>query len=112
MHICTQAEIESEEEQEARTPLSEVREDDELWGEVTKVSNYGAFVDVGVKVQGFLHIIYYPKRGPVRCLFWPWPALLGSGCTLVPDMGLTVVRTPAPAPTPTPTPAPAHTRAR
>ena len=67
MHIYVQAEIESEEEQEARTPLSDVREDDELWGEVTKVSNYGAFVDVGVEVQGFLHIIYYPKRGPVRC---------------------------------------------
>jgi predicted RNA-binding protein with RPS1 domain len=43
-----------------------VREDDELWGEVTKVSNYGAFIDVGVEVQGFLHIIYYPKRGSVR----------------------------------------------
>ena len=64
--VLRQAEIETDEEQEARTPLSEVREDDELWGEVTKVSNYGAFVDVGVEVQGFLHIIYYPKRGPVR----------------------------------------------
>ena len=50
---------------EARTPLSEVEEDDELWGEITKVSNYGAFLDVGVEVQGFLHIIYYPKKPPV-----------------------------------------------
>eukprot|EP00624_Nannochloropsis_granulata_P003379 evm.model.NODE_27169_length_92994_cov_27.080458.19 len=56
------AEIETADELEARTPLAEVREADELWGEVTKVSNYGAFVDVGVDVQGFLHIIYYPKR--------------------------------------------------
>jgi len=56
------AEIETAEELEARTPLGEVREADELWGEVTKVSNYGAFVDVGVEAQGFLHIIYYPKR--------------------------------------------------
>lgn len=69
-----QADIETEEEQEARTPLADVREDDELWGEITKVSNYGAFVDVGVEVQGFLHIIYYPRRAQVglsvdwRCL--------------------------------------------
>ncbi len=56
------ADIETAEEQEARTPLADVQDDDELWGEVTKVSNYGAFVDVGVEVQGFLHIIYYPKR--------------------------------------------------
>lgn len=45
-----------------RTPLSEVRVDDELWGEVTKVSNYGAFVDCGVEVDGFLHVMYYPKK--------------------------------------------------
>lgn len=56
------AEVETAEEQEARTGLEEVEEDDELWGEVTKVSNYGAFVDVGAEVQGFLHVIYYPRR--------------------------------------------------
>lgn len=57
-----QSEVEAEEDTQARTPLSEVREDDELWGEVTKVSNYGAFLDVGVEVPGFLHVIYYPKK--------------------------------------------------
>lgn len=45
-----------------RTPLSEVQVDDELWGEVTKVSNYGAFIDCGVEVDGFLHVMYYPKK--------------------------------------------------
>lgn len=61
-----QGEVEAEEDLEARTPLSEVREDDELWGEVTKVSNYGAFLDVGVEVPGFLHVIYYPNKPLVR----------------------------------------------
>jgi predicted RNA-binding protein (virulence factor B family) len=57
--------VEAPEEAAERTPLKEVQVDDELWGEVTKVSNYGAFVDVGVEVPGFLHIIYYPKKLPV-----------------------------------------------
>jgi len=57
---------------EDRTPLSEVRVDDELWGEVTKVSNYGAFIDCGVEVDGFLHIMYYPKKPKVKMNNLPW----------------------------------------
>lgn len=48
--------------QEERLPLSEVNVDDELWGEIVKVTNYGAFVDVGVEVNGFLHILDWPEE--------------------------------------------------
>lgn len=92
--------MEAEEDVEARTPLSEVREDDELWGEVTKVSNYGAFLDVGVEVPGFLHVIYYPNKPLVGRLlgltgllwyggrgravesFKRWTWFIGSTCDL------------------------------
>jgi len=41
-------------------PLEDVDEGDELWGQVTKITNFGAYVDVGVEVEGFLHISEWP----------------------------------------------------
>ncbi len=54
--------LESMDVQEERLPLSEVNIDDELWGGIVKVTNYGAFVDVGVEVNGFLHILDWPEE--------------------------------------------------
>lgn len=45
-----------------KDPLSEFEEGDELWGVVTKVTNFGAFVDCGAVVDGFLHLKDYPDR--------------------------------------------------
>mmetsp|Transcript_27849 Transcript_27849/g.36535 ORF Transcript_27849/g.36535 Transcript_27849/m.36535 type:complete len:310 (-) Transcript_27849:142-1071(-) len=45
-----------------KDPLTEFDEGDELWGIVTKVTNFGAFVDCGAEVDGFLHLMDYPDR--------------------------------------------------
>lgn len=43
--------------------LDEVDEGAEVWGSVAKVTQFGAFVDVGVRnLQGFLHVSDYPPR--------------------------------------------------
>ncbi|CAN0212213.1 unnamed protein product [Discosporangium mesarthrocarpum] len=42
--------------------LSQVKRGSELWGFVARVTNYGAYVEVGAEVQGFLHILEYPSR--------------------------------------------------
>lgn len=34
--------------------------DDELWGEVKRVTNYGAYVELGAEVDGFLHFMDHP----------------------------------------------------
>jgi ribosomal protein S1 len=44
-------------------PLEAVEAGDELWGEVVKVTNFGAYVECGVDVQGFLHITEWPAAG-------------------------------------------------
>lgn len=45
-----------------RLPLSEIEEGNEIWGEITKVSNLGAYVDAGMQVDGFLHVREYPRH--------------------------------------------------
>jgi len=37
-------------------------EDMQVWGEVTRVTHFGAFVDVGAEVEAFLHVSEYPDR--------------------------------------------------
>ena len=41
--------------------LDELTLDEELWGEITRVTDYGAFVDLGAAVQGFLHFMDHPE---------------------------------------------------
>ena len=48
-----------------RIALEEIQTDDELWGELRRVTDYGAYVDVGAAVSGFLHFMDHPlwERG-------------------------------------------------
>jgi predicted RNA-binding protein with RPS1 domain len=48
---------------EDRIPLSEIQVDDELWGEMKRVTAYGAYVEVGAEVSGFLHFMDHPSFG-------------------------------------------------
>lgn len=59
MHL-TMLELEVEEDREERIPLSEVEPDDELWGELKRVTDFGAYVEVGAEVDGFLHFMDHP----------------------------------------------------
>lgn len=43
-----------------RIPLDEIQIDDELWGEIKRVTNYGSYVEVGAVVDGFLHFMDHP----------------------------------------------------
>ena len=41
--------------------LDDLSLDEELWGQITRVTDYGAFVDLGTAVQGFLHFMDHPE---------------------------------------------------
>ena len=43
-----------------RIPLQDIMVDDELWGELRRVTDYGAYVEVGAIVDGWLHFMDYP----------------------------------------------------
>jgi len=43
-----------------RISLSEIQQDDELWGVLKRVTDYGAYVEVGAEVDGFLHFMDHP----------------------------------------------------
>ena len=47
-------------EAEDRIQLDELQVDDELWGELKRVTDYGAYVEVGAVVDGFLHFMDHP----------------------------------------------------
>jgi small subunit ribosomal protein S1 len=44
-----------------RIPLDELQVDDELWGELKRVTDFGAFVEIGCVVDGFLHFMDHPE---------------------------------------------------
>jgi len=44
-----------------RIPLEDVDADDELWGEIKRVTAYGAYVELGAEVDGFLHFMDHPQ---------------------------------------------------
>lgn len=49
-----------ESEDDDRIQLDEVFVDDELWGEIRRVTDYGAYVELGAVVRGFLHFMDHP----------------------------------------------------
>jgi small subunit ribosomal protein S1 len=53
-------EFEMEDDAKGRIYLSELGVDDELWGELKRVTDYGAYVEVGAEVDGFLHFMDHP----------------------------------------------------
>ena len=57
---------ESEEEDDDRIQFDEVEVDDELWGEIRRVTDYGAYVELGAVVRGFLHFMDHPMFGDVK----------------------------------------------
>uniref|UniRef100_A0A7S3QJ39 S1 motif domain-containing protein n=1 Tax=Chaetoceros debilis TaxID=122233 RepID=A0A7S3QJ39_9STRA len=54
-------EDEDEEEFEERIPLTDLALDDELWGEIKRVTSYGAYVELGAVRQGWLHFMDHPE---------------------------------------------------
>ena len=56
-------EKEDSEDDKDRIPLTEIQIDDELWGELKRVTDYGAYVEVGAEVDGFLHFMDHPSWG-------------------------------------------------
>eukprot|EP00591_Stephanopyxis_turris_P007781 CAMPEP_0195523030 /NCGR_PEP_ID=MMETSP0794_2-20130614/21770_1 /TAXON_ID=515487 /ORGANISM="Stephanopyxis turris, Strain CCMP 815" /LENGTH=323 /DNA_ID=CAMNT_0040652929 /DNA_START=224 /DNA_END=1195 /DNA_ORIENTATION=+ len=46
-----------------RITLEEIDVDDELWGEIKRVTDYGAYVELGAEEQGFLHFMDHPSFG-------------------------------------------------
>lgn len=52
-----------------RKVLAEIEPGTELWGFVERVTNVGAYVNVGAEVQGFLHIKEVPGREKVRAKY-------------------------------------------
>jgi small subunit ribosomal protein S1 len=46
-----------------RIRLDEFAVDDELWGIIRRVTDYGAYIDVGAVVPGFLHFMDHPAFG-------------------------------------------------
>lgn len=57
------AENKSELEEEEHIPLKDIEIDDELWGELVRVTDYGAYVNIGADVKGFLHFMDHPMFG-------------------------------------------------
>lgn len=58
--IEQEEEEEEEEGQQQQITLEELQVDDELWGEIKRVTNFGAFVELGAVVPGFLHFMDHP----------------------------------------------------
>lgn len=56
-------EAEVEDDTEERIALAEIMVDDELWGELKRVTDFGAYVEVGAVVDGFLHFMDHPAFG-------------------------------------------------
>jgi small subunit ribosomal protein S1 len=46
---------------EDRIPLTDIEIDDELWGELKRVTDFGAYIEVGAEVDGFLHFMDHPE---------------------------------------------------
>lgn len=45
---------------ESRITLQELELDDELWGEIKRVTDYGAYIEVGAVVDAFMHFMDHP----------------------------------------------------
>lgn len=52
---------EQEDDSEERLPLEDLQIDDELWGQLKRVTAYGAYVEVGAVVDGWLHFMDHPE---------------------------------------------------
>jgi predicted RNA-binding protein with RPS1 domain len=55
-----------DEDEDDRIQLDEIEVDDELWGEIRRVTDYGAYVELGAVVRGFMHFMDHPLFGEVK----------------------------------------------
>ncbi|KAL3807012.1 hypothetical protein ACHAXA_007796 [Cyclostephanos tholiformis] len=53
-------------DEDDRIQLDEIEVDDELWGEIRRVTDYGAYVEIGAVCRGFLHFMDHPVFGEVK----------------------------------------------
>ena len=61
LHLTMLAvEDDDEDDPDERIPLDDVFVDDELWGELKRVTDYGAYVEVGAVADGWLHYMDHP----------------------------------------------------
>lgn len=58
-----QMETKVEDDADERIPLEDLNINDELWGEIKRVTAYGAYVELGTAVQGWLHFMDHPEFG-------------------------------------------------
>ena len=56
-------EEDDDDDDEDRIILDEIEVDDELWGEIVRVTDYGSYVELGAQVKGFLHFMDHPFFG-------------------------------------------------
>ncbi|KAI2510416.1 hypothetical protein MHU86_3989 [Fragilaria crotonensis] len=69
-------EAEDDDDGEERIILDEIEIDDELWGEIVRVTDFGSYVELGAEVKGFLHFMDHPLFGSepelIRPRTWRW----------------------------------------
>lgn len=51
---------EDDDEDDERIQLSDLAINDELWGKITRVTSYGAYVELGTEAKGWLHFMDHP----------------------------------------------------
>jgi len=51
----------NEDDVDERIPLEDLATNDELWGEIKRVTSFGSYVEVGAVVQGWLHFMDHPE---------------------------------------------------
>ena len=54
-------EDEDEEEFQERIVLEDLSSNDELWGQIKRVTSFGAYVELGAVVSGWLHFMDHPE---------------------------------------------------
>ena len=54
-------EVQEDLDNDDRITLDELQLDDELWGEIKRVTDFGGYIEVGAKVLGFLHFMDHPS---------------------------------------------------
>jgi small subunit ribosomal protein S1 len=52
-----------ENDEDDRIVLEDINVDDELWGELIRVTDFGSYVELGAEVSGFLHFMDHPLFG-------------------------------------------------
>eukprot|EP00559_Dactyliosolen_fragilissimus_P007775 CAMPEP_0184862250 /NCGR_PEP_ID=MMETSP0580-20130426/6733_1 /TAXON_ID=1118495 /ORGANISM="Dactyliosolen fragilissimus" /LENGTH=346 /DNA_ID=CAMNT_0027360017 /DNA_START=101 /DNA_END=1141 /DNA_ORIENTATION=+ len=54
-----------DDDDEERVKLEDLFPDDELWGEIKRVTAFGSYVEIGAEVDGWLHFMDHPDFGMI-----------------------------------------------